>query len=465
MSLTTFSFQENAVDKAIKRDGLLFIHPTGSGKTVTVLALVSRLVNLNKRGILIVAPANTLSHYLSVRNKYFRQLDIIIQKGPFVLGHDVSLISYDMLKRHKSSLPHAFELIVLDEVHHCKNSETQNSAIAWEFRGRTRRFIGMTGTPYQNSFMEFSEVINLTANSRNYIFPDDFLERKWDYKKVGFLQRWWHVYIKRRPLHGPVIGFKNKDVLRRKLCAVADVVPEDKVIQETGRPIATTQIEHVQLEANEWKIYKKVTRGNRGKELHRLDLDLYNDEEIRRSFNGLSRARQALLIPNYCIANSKKIVSSKIQKITDAIYLSKRKSLVFCNFIANGTDYIARELENNGIRAKSYTGKLTKRSRIEVLQEYRAGATDVLCMSPVRGEGLDIPEAEEIYIADLHFNPEVVRQMIGRALRAGSRLKEVDVKIFLAHGPNGERTVDDRIFDIFQRKERLISELRTLIEN
>ena len=377
----------------------------------------------------------------------------------------MSLISYDMLKKHKSSLPHAFELVVFDEVHHCKNTETQNSAIAWEFRGRARRFIGMTGTPYQNSFGEFSEIINLTANDRNYITPEDFLEHKWDYRKVGFLQRWWHVYLKRRPVHGPVIGFRNKDELRKKLCAVADIVPEDSIIQETARPIAATQIEHVRLNPHEWKIYRKVAKGGRAKELDRLDLELYNDEDIERSFNGLSRARQALLIPNYCIRDARKMASSKILKISDTIWLSKRKSLVFCNFVANGAEYIARELENNGIRAKPYTGKLTKRSRMDILQEYRDGVTQVLCMSPVGGEGLDIPEAEQIYIADLHFNPEVVRQMIGRALRAGSNLKEIEVKIYLAHGPSGERTVDDRIFDIFQRKERLISELKALIEN
>jgi superfamily II DNA or RNA helicase len=272
------------------------------------------------------------------------------------------------------------------------------------------------------------------------------------------------VYVKGRPIHGPVIGFKNKNELHEKLLAVVDVVSEDQVISETGRPFATTLIEHVQLEADEWKIYKKVTRGKKGKEFSRLDLDQYNDEEIGHLFNGLVHARQALLIPNYCIMDAEKIVSSKILRISQSICSSKKKSLVFCNFVANGTEYIAKELKKNGVRAESYTGKLTDRTRIEVMREYREGKTDVLCMSPVGGEGLDVPEAEEIYIADLHFNPEVVRQMIGRSLRAGSRIKEIIVKIYLAHGPNGEKTVDNRIFDIFQRKERLISELRALIE-
>lgn len=465
MYVSPYPHQLRAVERSLNNSSSLFIHPTGSGKTVTALLVAEAYRQNGKVVILVVGPANTLGHYVAIGKRFFPSLTFRIHKGPYQEGQDVSLVSYDMLKRHLDSFPKEIDLTIFDEIHHCKNFETKNSAMAWMIRGRARCFIGMTGTPYQNSFIEFSEIVNLVANSKEYLEMDNYLEYKWDYNKSWFFKRWWQVYIVGRPIRGPVVGFKNEEDLKAKLLRIIDVADEESVIRVTGRPQAKIELIHLRLSEKEWGIYKRVTGRKKGRILERVELDQPNDEDMKDLFNGLVHARQALLIPNYCLKNEAKLVSTKIKEVADEIKKRRKRSLVFCNFVENGTEEIAKELREVGVNAWTYTGKHSEKVRVKIMEEFRAGIIEVLCMSPVGGEGLDIPEAEEIFIADLHFNPEVVRQMIGRALRAGSKNVEIPVRIFLVHGPNGEKTVDDRIYEIFQRKEKLISYFKSLIEN
>jgi len=465
MQVTPYPHQLRAVERSLRDGFSLFVHPTGSGKTVTALLIAESFLKNGRVGILIAGPANTLGHYIAIGKRFFPNLKLRLHKGPYTEGQDVSLVSYDMLKRHLDSYPSSIDLVIFDEIHHCKNYETKNSAMAWILRGRARCFIGMTGTPYQNSFTEFSEIVNLVANSKEYLEIDNYLEYRWDYNNSWFFERWWQIYIVGRPIRGPVVGFKNQEDLKTKLLKIIDVADEESIIKATGRPYAKIEVVHLRLSEKEWKVYKKVTGRKKGKVLEKVELDQYNDGEMKSLFNGLAHARQALLIPNYCIQDEVKVISTKIKEISIEILKRRKRSLVFCNFVENGTEEITKELRENGVNAHTYTGQLSEKSRVQILEEFRASAIEVLCMSPVGGEGLDIPEAEEILIADLHYNPEVVRQMIGRALRAGSKKVEIPVKIFLIHGPNGEKTVDDRIFEIYQRKEKLISYLKGLIEN
>ena len=164
-------------------------------------------------------------------------------------------------------------------------------------------------------------------------------------------------------------------------------------------------------------------------------------------------ARQALLSPDALIQGREpSAVTAKVRRLVDDIVADGRPTLVFSNFVTCGARLIQRALEAKGRNFALYVGALSPRERRDVLDRFRSGQVHGMVMSAVGSEGLDIPEAQVVVLADPHFNPEVTRQTIGRALRIGSPMQSVAVRTYVAVGPRGRLTLDGFIERIAARK-------------
>ena len=81
--------------------------------------------------------------------------------------------------------------------------------------------------------------------------------------------------------------------------------------------------------------------------------------------------------------------------------------------------YIAREAARQGVRVGALHGDMDQRHRDRVVQEFRAGALDILIATNVAARGLDIPEITHVVNYDVPQNAEEYVHRTGRTGRAG----------------------------------------------
>jgi len=98
--------------------------------------------------------------------------------------------------------------------------------------------------------------------------------------------------------------------------------------------------------------------------------------------------------------------------------------MVFCNTRRN-TDFIAQNLEVNGIQSCAIHGGLTQSRRKQILEDFHAGKTYALICTDVAARGLDIKGVSHIYNYDVCKEAKQYVHRIGRTARAGKGGKAI----------------------------------------
>ncbi len=101
-----------------------------------------------------------------------------------------------------------------------------------------------------------------------------------------------------------------------------------------------------------------------------------------------------------------------------------------------------------------YTGGLGDRQREGVIRSFKEDETKQLLLMSLKagGRGLDLPEANFVFLYDLWWNPAVHKQAMGRVDRIGQK-KTMFMRFLLAHN-----TIEGRIGEILKRKTQLFDE-------
>lgn len=96
-----------------------------------------------------------------------------------------------------------------------------------------------------------------------------------------------------------------------------------------------------------------------------------------------------------------------------------KQVLVFTN-TKIGASRLARQLEQQGIKAAAIHGDKTQMERMAALEAFKKGTVDVLVATDVAARGLDIAELPCVINYDLPYNAEDYVHRIGRTGRAGA---------------------------------------------
>jgi superfamily II DNA/RNA helicase len=96
-----------------------------------------------------------------------------------------------------------------------------------------------------------------------------------------------------------------------------------------------------------------------------------------------------------------------------------KQVLVFSN-TKIGASRLARQLEQEGVKATAIHGDRTQAERMAALEAFKKGSIDVLVATDVAARGLDIAEMPCVINYDLPFNAEDYVHRIGRTGRAGA---------------------------------------------
>ena len=410
----------------------------GLGKTLQVLAFVLHLRAQGRSGpCLVVMPTSLVFNWQAEAARFAPGLRVLTWHGtgrrrqpPEFAAADLVLTTYGTLVADLPRLrQQEFEYVFLDEAQAIKNPASQRYRAAGQLRSRGR--VVLTGTPLENSTYDVYALLSfacpgLLGTLRQ--FRAQFATR---IDKFG-------DDAKARELHQRIRPF----VLRRTKAQVARELPAK-----------TEMVLYCEMPPEQRRVYDACRDDFRN-----LLLGRRHDATLRSSaavLRGLTRLRQicdspALLpdLPDYGSASAKLAVL--LEEIRN--HAPEHKILVFSQFVGM-LRLIRAMLDAHDIPCHYLTGQTRDRGREVAAFQQEQGARVFLLSLKAGGTGLNLTQADYVYLVDPWWNPAVENQAIDRAYRIGQTRPVVAVRLICPD------TVEEKIQHLQRGKQELAQDL------
>ncbi|MDO7743600.1 MAG: DEAD/DEAH box helicase, partial [Pedobacter sp.] len=148
------------------------------------------------------------------------------------------------------------------------------------------------------------------------------------------------------------------------------------------------------------------------------------------------------------------ISSSKINTLIEEIesHSPQHKILVFSQFVSM-LELIKKELQEKQIPFEYLTGKTTNRAkRVKNFQEDENIRVFLISLK-AGGTGLNLTEADYVYLVDPWWNPAVENQAIDRSYRIGQQKNVVAVRLICPD------TIEEKIMKLQETKKELVGDI------
>ncbi|PBQ30269.1 DNA helicase [Sphingobacteriaceae bacterium] len=411
----------------------------GLGKSVQIIAFILSQKTKRKNATnLLVVPTTLIFNWqaefqkfapcLQVRTLYGAERD---KSARELDKYDVVLTSYTTLLSDISFLKDTtFNYIFLDESQAIKNPETQRYKSVRLLRSRNK--IVITGTPIENNtfdlYGQFSFACPGLLGSKRY-FREVYAMPIDKFKSSK----------RARELQAKIQPF----LLRRTKEQVASDLPEKL---ET--------ILYCEMKEEQFSIYKTYEKEFRDY------VAATDNEDLRKSamnvLKGLTKLRQIAdspaLLPDGNL--TMKGPSSKIELLMQQLEAKAphHKILVFSQFVGM-LDLIKKELDTRAITYAYLTG--STRNRKEVVDKFQKDTSVRVFLISLKagGTGLNLTEADCVYLVDPWWNPAVENQAIDRSHRIGQN-KMVHAIRLICPG-----TVEEKMMLMQESKKELSDDL------
>lgn len=421
-SLFSFSSEEEQLPQAekIKETASSASHPT----------------EIRKPASLIVVPTSLL-HNWKREAKRFTTLSMLEFHSNIVIPHgnlerffgryQLIFISYGMLRHNIDLLrTYRFEYVVLDESQNIKNSDSQTFRSVIQLQCNHR--ITLTGTPIENSLKDLW--------AQFHFLQPDLLGHESDFQKqfiVPIRQGNPRAEARLQQLIAPFILRRSK----------SEVAPE--------LPPLTEEIIHCAMTEEQHALYEQEKNSLRNVLLQQHQLsDRYHTFSI---LNGILRLRQLachpqLIFPDYT-GTSEKL--TQIVETFDTLRSEGHKVLIFSSFVKH-LELVADAFRERGWKYALLTGSTNNRpSEIAHFTEQKDVQAFLISLK-AGGVGLNLTEADYVFIIDPWWNPAAEAQAIARAHRIGQD-KQVIAYRFIT-----QNSIEEKIL-LLQDEKRKLAEL------
>lgn len=420
----------------------------GLGKTIQTLALLQKHKEDTEAGgskstSLIIMPTSLIYNWMNEAKKFTPKIKLMVHTGamryksPEVFGnydvivttYGISRIDIDLLKSF------FFDYIILDESQNIKNPSSKSYQCVRQLKSRFKLIL--SGTPVENSVNDLwtqMSFINPGLLGTQQYFQNEFvtpIEKKKDEDKA-------------RKLQAMIKPF----VLRRTKEQVA-----------TELPPKTETLFYCQMSEEQSSVYEKVKSEYRNELLKSLEDGTYAKTQIQ-VLQGLIKLRQ--------IANHPAMIDSEYEgdsgKFENVVHTlanvldGGHKVLIFSQFVKQLTIY--REYFNTQNIPYAYLDGTTQ-NRGDIVKHFQEDEKTRVFLISIKagGVGLNLTEADYVFILDPWWNPAVEQQAIDRTHRIG-QTKNVFIYKFIT-----KDSVEEKILALQQRKLSLSRALITTEES
>ena len=441
------------------RMGGILADDMGLGKTVQALALLAHAIEEHRAAVpgepfapfLVVAPTSVITNWAAEAKRFLPGAKVITitettaGKTPLaerVAGAHLVLTSYTLLRMDEDAYASyaaglgseegpgtpGWGALLLDEAQFVKNTGTRAWSIARAMPARTK--IAMTGTPLENNLMELWALLAIVADG---LFPSarafrDLYARPAESGEDPAHAAATTARLRRRIR--PLMLRRTKELVAAELPAKNDVrvnlplAPGHRRIYDTHLQRERQKVLGLleDMDKNRFTIFQSLTL------LRRLALDAALIDPD--AYEGVTSAKREYLV----------------ERLPELL-AGGHRVLVFSQFTGYLKSISAR-LAEEGIDHLYLDG--STRNRTEVIEAFRAGAAPVFLISlKAGGFGLNLTEADHVFIMDPWWNPAAEQQAVDRIHRIGQE-REVHVYRLVAEG-----TIEEKVMQLKASKAAL----------
>ncbi len=367
---------------------------------------------------LIVMPTSLVHNWTNEIVKFAPQLKIYLytgnnrtkskEIGKILKHYHIVLTSYGIARNDIEYLKnYNFQYIILDESQNIKNPGSKVYQAVKELKGNFK--LVLTGTPIENALIDLWAQMNFVNDGllgnlnffKNYFAGP--IEKKQDENKAQKLKQLINPFILRR----------TKEMVAKEL------------------PPVTEQTLVCDMTEDQQKFYEREKSGIRNELLKAIEETGVNKNAIL-ALQALTKLRQianhpALVDDTYCGSSGK--YEQIFEKLGNAIS-EKHKVLIFSSFVKD-LELIEKDLLKQKIKYSKLTGATSDRQKA-----IKAFTSDESCQVflislKAGGVGLNLIEADYVFVLNPWWNPAAESQAINRAHRIG-QTKNVFVYKFIA---------------------------------
>ncbi|MBN1328158.1 MAG: DEAD/DEAH box helicase [Candidatus Heimdallarchaeota archaeon] len=425
--------------------GVCLADDMGLGKTIQIIALLLKKKEENnlENPALLICPTSILGNWFKELEKFGPLLKTFIHHGSkrpseedfesTIKDFDVILTTYNLVQRDFQNLSKLnWSIIILDESHNIKNSNTKQSRAIRKLKGQSR--IALTGTPIENrltelwSMMDFLNPGYLGSKNQFYNNYVEAIEKGNNTQKVRILSKLIQPFILRRLKTDPNI---IKDLPEKV---------ENKV--------------YCSLSEEQALLYEAVVRNL----LERIEV-VDGMERKGMILSSLTKLKQICNHPAHFLHDYSEAFEDRSGKINllvdmlEEILANNEKALIFTQFAEFGRE-LCIYLENVFNQEILFLhGSLSQKERdilVQRFQDESKVSPNIFILSiKAGGVGLNLTAANHVFHIDRWWNPSVENQATDRAYRIGQN-KNVFVYKFINIG-----TMEENIDKLIERKMNL----------
>jgi superfamily II DNA or RNA helicase len=437
----------------------------GLGKTLQALALILHATEQDptrgapgaelvaaRRPFLVVAPTSVVSNWLTEAARFAPGLRVVgiaateaksgTQLADAALGADLVVTSYALFRLDFDSYQaHGWAGLILDEAQFVKNRTARVHTAARDLN--TPFKLAITGTPMENNLLELHSLFAIVAPG---LFPS--------------ARRFTEVY--QRPIEGGDKGVRNTGEaaktstlsaaqlltkLRRRIRPL--MMRRTKELVASDLPAKQEQVLRIDLEPRHRKLYDTFLQRERQKLLGLID-DMDKNRFI--IFRSLTLLRMLSLDASLVDEKYAHVPSSKLDALfeqLDDVVAEGHRALIFSQFTSFLKKAAAR-LDDQGIPYCYLDGSTLRRS--QVIDRFKSGQAPVFLISlKAGGFGLNLTEADYVFLLDPWWNPATEAQAVDRTHRIG-QTKNVMVYRMIANG-----TIEEKVMALKDKKAKLFN--------
>ncbi|MBO9676114.1 MAG: DEAD/DEAH box helicase [Sphingobacteriaceae bacterium] len=420
----------------------------GLGKTIQTLAMLQKVKEddqllASQSTSLIVMPTSLIYNWLTEAKKFTPKLKILAHTGTNrnkdvanFANYDIIITTYGVTRVDVDELKNFyFNYIILDESQNIKNPASKSFKAIRSLKSRHKLIL--SGTPVENSVSDlWSQLTFLNPGllGTQAFFNEEYvqaIEKKKDEEKARKLQ-----------------SIIKPFVLRRTKEQVAAELPPK-----------TEQVIYCDMSEDQAAYYEKTKSAYRNDLLQSMDDGTFAQKQVQ-LLQGLTALRQLanhpVMIDGEYISDSGKF--ENVIHTLDNVLKGGHKVLVFSQFVKH-LDIFKKHFESENIPFAYLDG--ATRNRGEIVAEFQQNADLKVFLISIKagGVGLNLTQADYVFILDPWWNPAVEQQAIDRTHRIGQD-KKVFIYKFIA-----KDTVEEKILALQNRKKSLANSLITTEES
>ena len=412
----------------------------GLGKTIQMITFLKSIIDAKpKETNIVIVPTSLLFNWERELNKFAPTIKYLINSGvgrikdiKELKKHQLIITTYGLIINDIEEIQKLkFNYVVLDESQAIKNPLSQRYKAVCLLKSNNRMV--MTGTPVENNTFDLyaqMSFINpgLLGNLNHFksTFSDP-IDKNGDAEAAASLRRLIKPFMLRRTKEQVATDLPDKT--------------EDIIICEMG----TVQRKIYDTFKNKYKdmIASSINSDGLGKSsMIVLDALL----KLRQICNSPS------LIKGENLANESVKIQELVRHITQKT--GNHKILIFSQFVEM-LGLIKKEIQKISVKFEYLDGSVPSHKREEIVQNFQQNDEIRIFLISLKagGVGLNLTEADYVYLVDPWWNPAVESQAIDRAHRIGQTKKVFAYKMIC------KDTIEEKVLQLQDKKKKVAADI------